>query len=274
MKELEWIKELREDIEKGEQALFPPKEYFKNLECCPTDELHKQLRLSARKAQNGNLDEMWALAEHYFFGGEERKITRNYEKAIYWYSKAAEHKSEYRGQALYRLSRCYKQARGKNRDNKKAYEMLKALAEIDCSKIKLTEEAEFTAAANITLADCYYRGIGTEKNFEKALAIWEKFAEKGDKTACRNLGREYLSGKYVKRDYAKAFYWTQKAAYLNDTPAINNLGWCYEKGHGTEKDIKKAVEYYNEAASCGDIIAKNNLKRLKKKGIITDGEND
>ena len=187
MKESEWIRELREDFEKGDQASFPPKDYFKDLECCPIDLIGKQLRQSAKRARNGDIDEMWAIAEYYALGGEVRKIPRNYEKAIYWYSKAAEQKSEYRGQALYRLARCYKDARGKNRDDKKAYEMLKALAEIDCSKIKLTEEAEFTADAAVSLAHCYHKGIGTEKNNEKAIAIWKEYAEKGDETACSNL---------------------------------------------------------------------------------------
>ena len=187
MKELEWIRELREDFEKGNQAAFTPKEYFKDLECCPPDLIGKQLRQSAERARNGELDEMWALAEYYALGGEERKIPRNYEKAIYWYSRAAEHKSEYRGATLYRLARCYKDARGKNRDGKKAFEMLRALAEIDCSKIKLTEEAEFTADAAVSLAYCYYNGIGTERNVEKAIAIWKEYAEKGDETACYNL---------------------------------------------------------------------------------------
>ena len=270
MKELEWIKELREDVESGDQALFPPKEYFKDLECCPPDLIGKQLRQSAKRARNGDLDEMWALAEYYALGGEERKIPRNYEKAIYWYGKAAEHKSEYRGQVLYRLARCYKDARGKNRDGKKAYEMVKALSEIDCSKIRLTEEAEFTAHAAVTLAHCYYKGIGTDQKVEKAIDIWKEYAEKSDETACHNLGVEYLSGKYLKRDYKKAFYWTKKAVELGDVATKNNLGWCYEKGHGTQKDVKKAVEYYRQAASCGNRIAKNNLSRLKKKGVIAD----
>ena len=273
MKEFEWIKELREDFESGDQSLFPPKEHFKDLECWPTNQIHKQLRLSAQKAQNGDIDEMWALAEYYSLGGEERKIPRNYEKAIYWYSRAAEHKSEYRGEAIYRLAYCYKYARGKNGNGKKAFKMFEALAAIDCSKIELPERAEFTTNANISLADCYYRGIGTEKKVEKAIEIWKEYAERGDEAAFRNLGREYLSGKYLKRDYEKAFYWTQKAANLNDVFAINNLGWCYENGYGTEKDIEKAVKYYKKAANCGNKIAKNNLKRLKARGIIAD-END
>ena len=270
MKELEWIRELREDFESGEQASFPPKEYFKDLECCPIDMISKQLRQSAKRAQAGDFDEILALAEYYAFGSEERKISRNYEKAIYWYGKAAEHKSEYRGWVLYRLARCYKDSRGKNRDYKKAYEMLRALAEIDCSKITLYEEAEFTADAAVSLAYCYYKGIGTDQNVEKAIDIWKEYAEKSDETACHNLGVEYLSGKYLKRDYEKAFYWTKKAVELGDVATKNNLGWCYEKGYGTQKDVKKAVEYYRQAASCGNRIAKNNLSRLKKKGVIAD----
>ena len=187
MKELEWIRELREDFAKGDQAAFPPKDYFKDLECCPIDLISQQLRQSTQRAKAGDLDEIWALAEYYALGGEERKIPRNYAKAIYWYSKAAEHKSEYRGVALYNLARCYKDSRGKNRDYKKAYEMLKALAEIDCSKITLAEEAQFTAAAAVSLAYCYYNGIGTERNAKKAIAIWKEYASKGDETAIYNF---------------------------------------------------------------------------------------
>ncbi|MDE7330448.1 MAG: sel1 repeat family protein [Clostridia bacterium] len=199
---------------------------------------------------------------------------KRYKTGINLYGRAAAFKSAYRGAVLYRLAYCYKYTRGANKDTAKAFKMLEALAAIDCSKIELPLRAKFTADANISLAHCYYRGIGTEKNVEKALAIWEKYANESDEIACRNLGREYLSGKYLKRDYEKAFYWTKTAANFNDVVAINNLCWCYEKGYGTEKDIVKAVECYKEAAFYGNIVAKNNLKRLKKKGIITDGVND
>lgn len=230
MKELEWIKELKEDFESGDRKRFPQKE----IPDPPT----------------------------------------GYKKGIGLYARAAQHESAYRGEALYRLAYCYKYARGANKDTVKAFKMLEALAKIDCSKIELPERAKFTADANIGLADCYYRGVGTEKNVEKALAIWQKYSEAYDETACRNLGREYLSGKYLKRDYEKAFYWTETAAKLNDIVAINNLGWCYEKGYGIEKDINGAVVCYKRAADGGNLVAKNNLKRLKKKGIIKDDENN
>lgn len=274
MKELEWIREMREDFESGDQSLFPQRKAYRNLEAYSVQEVNKRVRQSVRLAKAGDLDEIWAVAEYYFFGNKALNMPRNYEKSIYWYSRAAQYKSEYRGYALYQLAYCYKNSRGKNRDCKKAFEMLKALAEIDCSKIELYDDADFTAAAKVTLANCYYRGIGTEKNLAKAIAIWKEYAEKSDATACFNLGIEYRLGKYVTRDYGKAFYWTQKAAELGDVMAIVNLGWCYEKGHGTVKDMAKAAEYYRQAASRGDRIAKNGLKRLERKGVIKSGEDN
>lgn len=277
MKELEWIKELEEDFKSGDKERFPTRAHITYWENVPADDENRKLMAGINKiympyAINGDYAEMRHLGEYYFVGRPVLQLPANYKKAIYWYSRAAEYKCAYRGEVLYKLAYCYKYARGANKDAVKAFKMLEALAKIDCSKMELPERAEFTADANICLADCYYRGIGTEKSVEKALAIWEKYANEGDETACRNLGREYLSGKYLKRDYEKAFYWTQRAADMNDTVAINNLGWCYENGYGTEKNIEEAVKCYKEAAGEGNVVAKNNVKRLKKKGIIADDE--
>ncbi len=251
---------MKEDFESGDQELYPPKLDCKDLRSYTAQEIREQMRQSVRLAQNGDLDEMWALADYYSFGCEKLNLPRNFKKAIYWYNRAAEYKSEYMGDALWLLAHCYLRARGKSKDGKKAFQMLEALAEIDCSN-------EFTAKAAISLAYCYNKGIGTEKNPKKAFAIWEEYAEKSNPTACLNLGVTYFPSKYSKKDYEKAFYWTKKAADLNSKNALNNLGWCFENGYGTEKDIEKAVEYYKEAESYGNRVAKNNLKRLKKKAL-------
>ena len=225
---------------------------------------------------------MRALGEYYLIGRSRLRLPVNYKKAIFWYSRAAEYKSAYRGEVLYRLAYCYKNSRGANRDTAKAFKMFEALAKIDCSKIELPERAKFIAKANNSLADCYYRGIGTQKNLEKATAILEEFAKKGEtadyedgcEMACRNLGIVYLEGKAVPKDYGKAYDLFFLASLFGDVSATNCLGWCYENGYGTERNIEMAIECYKEAAEYGNLIAKNNLKRLKKKGIITGGEND
>ena len=210
MKELEWIKELDENFKSGDKERFPIRAHITYWENITVDDEHRQMmkdfnKLSIRLIKEmDDYAEMRHLGEYYLVGCSMLKLPVNYKKAIYWYSRAAQYKCAYRGEVLYRLAYYYKYARGANKDTEKAFKMLEALAAIDCSKIELPERAEFTADANICLADCYCRGIGTEKNNEKALAIWEKYANESD----------------------------------------------------------------------GDIVAKNNLKRLKKKGIIADDENN
>lgn len=221
------------------------------------------------------------LEEDYKSGDKERfpekeisDLPKGYKKGIDLYGREAEHRSAYRGKALYRLAYCYKYACGANKDTPKAFKMFEALAKIDCSKVQLPEDAGFTDYANISLADCYYRGTGTQKDVDKAIEIWQEYAVKADCTALNNLAVEYLSGKHLKKDNNKAFDLFMWAYLYGNISAINNLGWCYEKGYGTEKDIAKAVEYYREAANYGNVVAKNNLKRLKTKGIITENGDD
>ena len=284
MKELEWIKELDEDFKSGDKERFPRRAFITHWENIPATDDRRQSRKELNKLhfllvkRNNDYGAMRALGEYYLIGRSNLGLLINYKKSIFWYSRAAEHKSAYRGEVLFWLAYCYKNSRGANRDTEKAFKMFEALAKIDCSKIELPELAKFNAKANSSLADCYYRGIGTEKDFVKALAIWEEFAEKckteeyedGCETDCRNLGIAYLDGKALSKDYQKAYNLSVLASLFGDISATNTLGWCYENGFGTEKNIKRAVEYYREAAECGNWIAKNNLKRLKKKGIITD----
>ena len=269
MKELEWIKEFEQDLKKG---FATPEESEKSWFEYLIFETGKKPRINRKlfqSAKEGDFTAMRCLAEYYCTGLEELGSTANYAKAIFWYSRVAEQRSIYRGKILYWLAYCFEHAKGANRDLFKAFKMFEALAKIDCSKMNVPEPAKFTALANISLAVCYHRGYGTDKNYEKAFSIFKEYADRGDELAKYNLGVMYLVVVPTK-NYEKAF--TVFSELKDDVRAINNLGWCYEKGYGTEKDINEAVKYYKEAADCGHRIAKNNLKRLKKKGIIAEDD--
>lgn len=275
MEELEWIRRFEEEM-KGEEI---PEEYEAyGWESFSKPDLKAKIQELKRRVKNGEraFSAANCLGDLYYEGCKKHDIPVNYQKAIFWFRQAARLSNAGRGCVLYKLAYCYKYGRGKNGDTAKAFETFKALAEMDARNFRvyaLLDHEELVRAANFKLADCYYRGIGTEKNVEKAISLWKENAEQSDEAACCNLGYEYLTGKYLKKDYEKGFYWTQKAAELGNVPAINNLGECYEKGNGVEKNLEKAVEYYKEAANRGSRCAKNNLKRLKKKGIITEDEN-
>lgn len=70
---------------------------------------------------------LW-LGDIYKFGCKEGGIRVDYKRAIYWYTLAAQHcDCFYRKDALIKLAYCYKNSRGVNKDENKAFKMFEAL---------------------------------------------------------------------------------------------------------------------------------------------------
>lgn len=111
-------------------------------------------------------------------------------------------------------------------------------------------------------------GFGCEKNYNKAIQIYEQLAEKGYANAQTNLGRCYDDGEGVTQDYAKAVYWCTKAAEQGHEDAQYNLSICYNKGEGVEKDYAKAAYWLTKAAEQCNENVKEVSKSIKK--IIAD----
>ena len=199
MKELEWIKELEEDFKSGDMTRFPKEAHLTHWENIPADEENMKLIQGINKiylpfAKKGDWAEMRHLGEYFCIGREKLGLPVNYTKAIFWYSRAAEYKSAYRGDVLYMLAYCYEHARGANSDRKKAFKMFETLAKIDCSKIELPELAHFTDRAYNSLAVCYEHGYGTEKDINEAVKFYKEAADCGNLIAKNNLKRLKKNG--------------------------------------------------------------------------------
>lgn len=95
--------------------------------------------------------------------------------------------------------------------------------------------------ANMAIAYCYDRGIGTIKYPDEAIRYYKKGLEDP-----RTQPQEYIS-------------------------ACNNLGLLYSKGKEYGLDIKKAIFYFQEATKRGDYIAPLNLGLLYYKGVKESG---
>ena len=115
--------------------------------------------------------------------------------------------------------------------------------------------SQIKAAAECWLGMLHFEGKGVERNFEKAVAYFEKAVMQGNAGAQFNLGVCYEEGKGVIKDEKKAFEWYEKAAIQGNAGAQYALGLCYDDGKGVEKDYKKAFEWYEKAAMQGDAMA-------------------
>ncbi|RIA87327.1 hypothetical protein C1645_878103 [Glomus cerebriforme] len=180
------------------------------------------------------------------------------EKAIYWYSKAAEIGND---EAQYNLGRCYRFGIGVEKNEAKAFEYY-----------KLSADQEYLNA-QFQLGYCYDYGIGTGINKVKALELYRIAAEKGHIDAqkglgilCKNKGIE----KFIETYLEKVIYWYNNAAENGDNAAQYNLGWCHRFGVGVEKNEVKGFEYYKKSADQGYLNAQFSLGYLYDQGIGTE----
>ena len=132
----------------------------------------------------------------------------NYEKAAYWYLKAAEQGN---GSAMNNLANCYKHGNGVEKDSIKAVEWYKKSAQ------------QGAPWAQHNLAICYEKGEGVRRNYRSAIKWYTKAAEQGAVLSQFNLAACYEEGQGVEKDIRKAIYWYNEAAKQGSRSALKKL---------------------------------------------------
>jgi hypothetical protein len=126
-----------------------------------------------------------------------------------------------------------------------------------------TAAAEKSPAGAFNLGQCYYGAQGTEQDCPKALAWWEKAAERGHGRAAAAAAMAFHSGEGVPRDAAKARELAERAAQLGNAGGLVFLGELqFQAG-----DIEAAKESWTKASKLPTI----RLNRLQPhEGNIVD----
>ena len=132
---------------------------------------------------------------------------KDYDKAVYWFEKAAEQGIV---EALYNLGVCYANGEGVSQDYTTAAYWYEKAAEQGYAKAQL----------NLGHLYFHYNGVGVKFDWEKALYWYEKAALQGNAKAQTQTG--LLTNLYIK-DYEKAKYWLEKAAAQGEKTAIEML---------------------------------------------------
>lgn len=93
----------------------------------------------------------------------------------------------------------------------------------------------------------YYWGVGTRKDYKKALMYLKLSAQKKNVDAYNTIAGMYYFGNGVEKDATEAYQWYIRAAKLGSANAMDNLGWMYEHGNGVEYNHEKSRAWYDAA---------------------------
>ena len=190
------------------------------------------------------------LAHQYHIG---KGVERDYKKALYWYTKAAEQNNIY---ALQTLADAYKKGSLEVKvDYKKSFSIYLQLE-------KLSKHSCIYAEVVFNLGVMYEKGEGVDQDYKEAAKWFTKAADLGHMISKYNLGNLYENGFGVKQDFEKAFKLFELAAEQGYPEAQNALGIMYAGGMTIYQDYEKGFHWFFEAFRQGFAPAQFNLKRL------------
>ena len=114
-------------------------------------------------------------------------------------------------------------------------------------------------------------GNGTEQDYTKAFAWFEKSAAAGNKFAQYSLGSLYYYGNGVSQSYEKAFEYYKLSADLDNAYACYETAKMLRDGIGVEKNTAQADVYFKKAYNGFQKIAAENPddRILYRLGVMT-----
>lgn len=108
--------------------------------------------------------------------------------------------------------------------------------------------------AELQLGICYLKGIGTDPDPQKAVAIFQDFAKRGDARALSYLGICSVEGRGVAQNLQTGFELIARAAQQKDPDGLAYLGICFEKAIQVREDRAQALAFYKESAELGSAV--------------------
>ena len=162
------------------------------------NDLASRLKLASDPDDPIDQTEQFKLGFRYYNGDGTAK---DYSKAAYWFSKAAE---QGLAEAQACLGICYYAGIGVSQDYSQAAYWFKKAAE------------QGDAKAQYNLGNCYEKGQGISQDCTQAAYWYKKAAEQGYAKAQLSLGTLYAIGNGVRKDKTQAIFWLEKAASGNE----------------------------------------------------------
>lgn len=161
-------------------------------------------------ANKGSASAQYNLGVMYENGSH---VEQNYEKAYYWYLKAAE-LGDVKAQFSVGLS--FEYGDGVEQDDNQAVNWYEIAGSNGCA------DAQYYAGY------AFEKGEGRKKNFNKALEWYKKAIKQGDSASMEALSRMYTKGLGVKADPIVAKMWLNQAKIYEKKNKQSNKDLCVE----------------------------------------------
>jgi len=239
-------------------------------------ELKQKAFLLFKKTPPTDNRSQYNLAQMYQFreGISEDELEKADEKAVYWYTKAANQEDEY---AQYSLSWMYAEGKGVPKNETAAFNWCKKAAENGDSDAQLQFAWEYLkgnfveknlgeavrwckkAAVNGN-SNAQAKLVPLEKGLQDLFGICKKDAEDGNPDAQLQLVVLYENGDGVAQNEEEAFRLCKKLAENGNPDAQLHLAAQYANGIGIERDSKEALKWCKIVAETGHVKAQASLK--------------
>ncbi|MEZ4490200.1 MAG: tetratricopeptide repeat protein [Cyanobacteriota/Melainabacteria group bacterium] len=205
------------------------------------------------RAYFGDTRAKFELAEYYYSGSAG--FDKDFDKALYWYRKAAEKKHE---GALFALGKIFEEGiivvpdrrramsyylQAANRGERRAQVKVGMM---HLGRIKNLGSGEDKAKA-LNQSD--------QENLDQALSWLGKAADRDDRAAMARLADLYLAGYGAPEDRKKALPYLLRAAELGDSGAQLRAGLFYLSGENLEKNPERGIKLLEEASIHGNVEA-------------------
>jgi len=175
----------------------------------------------------------------------------NPEKAIHWFSKAAEQGFD---DARFHLALCYLSGVGIFQDKVAAFHLF----------LQAAKNGHKRSQFYVSL--CYRNGIGVQPD-TKWYEFWDrKFSDDGP----MNSNQQFLLAMYLLSigNYSEAAYWMAKSAKNGNAAAQYELAVFYRDGTGMKQNQEQALKWFEEAAENGISVAQYELALYYLIGIL------
>ncbi|WP_457577173.1 tetratricopeptide repeat protein [Desulfomarina sp.] len=135
-------------------------------------------------------------------------------------------------------ARKYYQGIGVKQDYAKAFALYRRAAE------------KGDAGARYICGGMYFRGLGVKKDSRAAFRYLYSAALQGKSSGRseRILAEAFFQGNVTLKNYSEAIHWYSLSAEHGDSEAQNTLGYLYFTGRGVDRNEEKGAAYFLQAA--------------------------